>query len=51
MGPEPHQKFFLKNISKNVVARGVGSFCTLGGTTDTQIELCPNSFGQFIADT
>ena len=38
MGLEPHQKIFWQNISTNVVARGVLSFGTLGGTTDPQIE-------------
>ena len=35
---EPHQKFFFENISTNMVARGVGSFGTLGGAADLQIE-------------
>ena len=35
---EPHQKNFFENISTNMVARGVGSFGTLGGAADLQIE-------------
>ena len=35
---EPHQKNFFENISTNMVARGVGSFGTLGGAADTLIE-------------
>ena len=38
MGLEPHQKIFWKNISTNMVARGVLSFATLGVATDSQIE-------------
>ena len=38
MGLEPHQKFFFENISTNMVARGVGSFGTLGGATGPLIE-------------
>ena len=35
---EPHQKIFFENISTNMVARGVGSFGTLGGAADLQIK-------------
>ena len=38
IGLEPHQKKIFKNISTNMVARGVGSFGTLGGAADTLIE-------------
>ena len=38
IGLEPHQKIFFENISTNMVARGVGSFGTLGGATDPLIE-------------
>ena len=38
IGLEPHQKNFFENISTNMVARGVGSFGTLGGATDPLID-------------
>ena len=38
IGLEPHQKKVFLNISTNMVARGVGSFGTLGGAADTLIE-------------
>ena len=38
IGLEPHQKIFFENISTNMVARGIGSFGTLGGATDPLIE-------------
>ena len=38
IGLEPHQIFL--NISTDMVARGVGSFCTLGGAADSLIRLC-----------
>ena len=38
IGLEPHQKKFFLNISTNMVARGVGSFGTLGGAADPLIE-------------
>ena len=38
MGPKPHQNFFWKNISTNMVARGVRSFGILEGATGTLIE-------------
>ena len=38
IGLEPHQKIFFENISTNMVARGVGSFGTLGGATDPLID-------------
>ena len=38
IGLKPHQKIFFENISTNMVARGVGSFGTLGGAADTLIE-------------
>ena len=50
-GLEPHQNFFKKNISKNMVARGVQSFGILGGATDQLIEQRPKFFDQFTTDT
>ena len=38
MGLEPHQNFFQKFFSTNMVARGVQSFCILEGATDPLIE-------------
>ena len=38
IGLEPHQKKFFENVSTNMVARGIGSFGTLGGATDPLIE-------------
>ena len=38
IGLEPHQKFFFEKISRNMVARGIGSFGTLGGAADPLIE-------------
>ena len=38
IGLEPHQIFSFCNISTNMVARGVGSFGTLGGAADTLFE-------------
>ena len=38
IGLEPHQKIFFENISTNMVARGIGSFGTLGGAADPLIE-------------
>ena len=38
MGLKPHQKFFQKFFSTNMVARVVQSFCKLEGATDPQIE-------------
>ena len=38
MGLKPHQNFFQKFFSTNMVARGVQSFCTLEGATDALIE-------------
>ena len=38
MGPEPHHFFSFSNISTNMVARGIGSFGTLGGAADTLFE-------------
>ena len=38
LGLEPHQKNFFEKISTNLVARGIGSFGTLGGTADWLIE-------------
>ena len=37
-GLEPHQKIFFEKISTNMVARGIGSFGTLGGAADPLIE-------------
>ena len=48
MGPKPHQNFFWKNISTNMVARGVGCFCTLGVASDT-LGQYPNS-GEVISE-
>ena len=45
MGPKPHQFFFWKNISTNMVARGVRSFSILEGATGTVIEISPKFFG------
>ena len=50
MGPKPHQIFFWKNISTNMVARGIRSFGILEGATGTLIEICPKFFCQFNAD-
>ena len=50
MGPKPHQIFFWKNISTNMVARGVRSFGILEGASGTLIEICPKFFCQFSAD-
>ena len=36
--PKPHQNFFSKNISTNMVTRGVRSFGILEGATGTLIE-------------
>ena len=38
IGPKPHQIFFWKKISTNMVARGVRSFSILEGATGTLIE-------------
>ena len=38
MGLKPHQNFFQKFFSTNMVARGVQSFCILEGATDLLIE-------------
>ena len=38
IGLEPHQKIFFEKISTNMVARGIGSFGTLGGAADPLIE-------------
>ena len=38
IGLEPHQKNSFEKISTNMVARGIGSFGTLGGTADPLIE-------------
>ena len=38
MGLKPHQIFFQKIFSTNMVARGVQSFCILEGGTDPLIE-------------
>ena len=38
IGLEPHQKNFFEKISTNMVARGIGSFGTLGGAADPLIE-------------
>ena len=38
IGLEPHRKIFFENVSTNMVARGIGSFGTLGGATDPLIE-------------
>ena len=38
IGLEPHQNFFFEKISTNMVARGIGSFGTLGGAADPLIE-------------
>ena len=38
IGLEPHQKIFFENVSTNMVARGIGSFGTLGDATDPLIE-------------
>ena len=38
VGLEPHQKNFFEKISTNMVARGIGSFGTLGGAADPLIE-------------
>ena len=38
MGLEPHQNFFQKFFSTNMVARGVQSFCVLEGAADSLIE-------------
>ena len=35
---ELHQKKFFLNVSTNMVARGIGSFGTLGGAADPLIE-------------
>ena len=35
---EPHQNFFQKIFSTNMVARGVQRFCILEGATDPLIE-------------
>ena len=50
IGLKPHQKIFFENISTNVVARGISSFGTLGGTADPLIEKCQKIFRQFSAD-
>ena len=42
--------FSFKNISTNMVARGVRSFGILEGATGTLIEICPKFFYQFNAD-
>ena len=47
---ELHQKNLFENISTNMVARGVGSFGTLGGATDPLIDKCQKNFCQFSAD-
>ena len=38
IGLEPHQKNFFEKILTNMVARGIGSFGTLGGVADPLIE-------------
>ena len=50
MGLKPHQFFFQKFFSTNMVARRVQSFCILEGTTDLQIEQWLEFFCQFIPD-
>ena len=47
---KPHQKIFFENISTNMVARGVGSFGTLGGAADPLIYQCQKKFGQSSTD-
>ena len=49
-GLEPHKKNFWKNISTNMVARGIGSFGTLGGAVDLLIECCQKKFCQYSAN-
>ena len=50
MGPKPHQIFFWKNISTNMVARVLQSFCILEGATDPLIDQWLKYFCQFIPD-
>ena len=50
MGLKPHQNFFQKFFSTNMVARGVQSFCILEGATDLLIEQWLKFLCQFTPD-
>ena len=47
---EPRQKIFFENISTNMVARGVGSFGTLGDAADTFLSNVKKIFCQSSVD-
>ena len=50
MGLKPYQNFFRIFFSKNMVARGVQSFCILEGATDLLIEQWQKFLFQFTPD-
>ena len=50
VGLEPHQKNFFEKISTNMVARGIGSFGTLGGAADPLIKESQKFFCQSSVD-